>query len=499
MTQPEKSENKQELAKNQLGLLALVMLSWSGILVAGGPLGVGGPIAIAGPGAIWPGIIGFIFFLVVSLPILEYTKIVPFAGGYYGLAELGFGRAWGKFTALANYIYYIWWQAANAFYTTFIITDTIYYLYHYLLPFWAWALIALLTLIVTQGIVSLHVKWIANLLIWINIVAVTIELGMAFYVIAKTPFLHYALYYLNPANAYGGWSGIALAVVATGYWTYVGYGSLLFYSEEAKHGTRDVWRAIYISLGTASLVEALFTFSVLIAVPPSKLSAISSTWFANVPAWLPYFGVPALLTLNMSVAAITIISYTAGGGSQARLLWAMARDNFFRSNWLKKLSKRKSPINAIIVNFITSAVVTFAVAAGIIAFYGYSAPNMTMGFYAVSTAGSITWYFHHFIPEFGYYGYLRRHKVKVSKSKKLIVGLIVPIIAMIFFGYTFYQGIVSNLVEPYLALMIAGLVSVIGAGAYVAYKAKTNSLGESVVEYMVAELGKGKVTEEGKV
>jgi len=49
------------------------------------------------------------FFLVIflTIPILEYTRLAKFAGGYYGAAELGFGKAVGKFVALTNYFYYI--------------------------------------------------------------------------------------------------------------------------------------------------------------------------------------------------------------------------------------------------------------------------------------------------------------------------------------------------------------------------------------------------------
>ena len=38
--------------------------------------------------AIWPIILGYVLFVLVSFPILEYTRIAPFAGGYYGQSKV---------------------------------------------------------------------------------------------------------------------------------------------------------------------------------------------------------------------------------------------------------------------------------------------------------------------------------------------------------------------------------------------------------------------------
>ncbi|MEM3829610.1 MAG: hypothetical protein QXP36_10410 [Conexivisphaerales archaeon] len=112
------------------------MISMAGILPIIGPMEVLSFVGSAKPAAIWPVILGFILFLLVSLPIFEYTKLTSFAGGYYGLAELGFGKAVGKFTSLTNYMFYMFWQLAAIFATSAILKDTVYELYNYTVSFW---------------------------------------------------------------------------------------------------------------------------------------------------------------------------------------------------------------------------------------------------------------------------------------------------------------------------------------------------------------------------
>ena len=497
MSKPD-SHPKEELAKGAIGLLGLVMLSLAGVLPIIGPMEVGAIIAYAGPAAIWPIIVGFILFLIVSLPILEYTKLVSFAGGYYGLAELGFGRAVGKFTALANYIFYIFWQAANAFFIPILILDTIYYLYGYLAPIWVWILVAILTLIITQFIAYLHPKNLSQILTYVIIATLVVVVSYIAYVIIKTPYN--SVYYLNPANSYNGIKGIALGAAVSGFFLFVGYGAVLFYSEEAKHGRRDVWRAVYISLTISAIVIALSAYSIVAAVPLSTLINISSSMFPQVSAWIHYMPASALFALNMIVAVVSMLAFGSGAGAQARLMWAMARDNFIRSNWLRKLDeKNKTPVNAIILQFIISALVTLAIAAGMVTFYGYNATTIATAWFVAGTAATILWYFHHFIPEFGLFGYVWKNKnIKYSRARLWIVGMLIPILGMILFLYTFYEGIISSLVEPYFAFVIISAIALIGAALYVVYKARTNSLGESVVSYMAAELGKEWPSEEEK-
>jgi amino acid transporter len=476
----------KELSKKSISLLGLVIISMAGTLAIIGPMEVSSFVGSAGPAAMWPVILGFLLFIIVSLPIFEYTKFTNFAGGYYGLAELGFGKAVGKYTALSNYTFYIFWQVTNFFAMSAIIVDSVYLLYNYMIPIWGWLLIGVAVLILTNVMSSLHPKILSKVLIYITIATTILVLGFVFYVILKSPYN--SAYYVNPLNSYSGFTGIAKGTAIYGFFLFVGYGSTLFYSEEAKNGRKDVWKAIYIGLGISALVIALSAYSVVATVPSSKLGAISSSTLPELVSWIHYIPAPALLILSFIVVVISMLSFGAGAGSQSRLMWSMARDQFIDSIKLRKLSKNKTPTNAIILQFIVVIVFAFSAGGALVAIYGYSISTITIAWFAAGAGGTVVWYFHHFIPEFGLFPYINKHKeLKYSFARKWIIGIVVPLGGTALFLYTFYLGIVSDLLEPYFSFMLIAVAALLGIVIYVTYKAKTNKLGESTVSYMAAE------------
>lgn len=488
------SEN--QLNKKSIGLLGLVIISMAGVLAIIGPMEVSSFVSASGPAAMWPVFLGFVLFIIVSLPIFEYTKFTNFAGGYYGLAELGFGRAVGKYTSMSNYIFYIFWQTTNFFAMSAIIVDTVDGLYNYMIPIWGWILLGLAVLILTNFMSSLHPKLLSKTLIYITIGTTILVVAFILLVVFKSPYN--STYYLNPANSYNGFSGIAQGTAIYGFFLFVGYGSTLFYSEEAKNGRRDVWKAIYIGLALSAVVIALSAYSVVATVPVSSLGSVSGATLPEIVAWIHYIPAPALLILSLIVVVISMLSFGAGAGSQSRLMWSMARDQFVQSVKLRKLSpKNKTPMNSILLQSILALVFAIIVAVTMVSVYGYNVNTVTTAWFAVGSGGTVVWYFHHFIPEFGLFPYINRHKeLKYSTFRKWIVGLVVPIGGTALFVYTFYLGILSDLLEPYFSFMLAAVISLLGVFVYVLYKAKTNKLGESTVAYMAAEAEKIPLSEE---
>lgn len=485
-----------QLNRKAIGLLGLVMISMAGVLAIIGPMEVSSFVGASGPAAMWPVILGFVLFVIVSLPIFEYTKFTNFAGGYYGLAELGFGKAVGKYTSLSNYIFYIFWQTTNFFGMSAIIVDTVYELYNYMLPIWAWLLIGLTVLVLTNFMSTLHPRLLTKALTYITIGTTILVVAFIIYVVLKSPYN--STYYLNPMNSYSGFSGIAKGTAIYGFFLFVGYGSTLFYSEEAKNGRRDVWKAIYIGLGLSALIIAFSAYSVVATVKTSALGAVSSATLPEIVAWIHYIPAPALLILSVIVLVISMLSFGAGGGSQSRLMWAMARDKFIDSAKLRKLSdKNKTPVNSVILQFVLVLIVAIVVAVSMVSVYGYNVNTVTTAWFAAGAGGTVVWYFHHFIPEFGLFPYLNKHKeIKYSPFRKWVIGLVVPIGGTALFVYTFYLGIVSDLLEPYFSFMLAAVASLFGVFFFVLYKAKTNKLGESTVAYMAAEAEQVPLAEE---
>ncbi|ADL19823.1 Probable cationic amino acid permease [Acidilobus saccharovorans 345-15] len=480
-----------QLRRGSMPFYAMVAAVVAGVLPIIGPIEVTAFISDSGPAAIWPVIIGYVLFVLVSLPILEYTRIVSFAGGYYGLAELGFGKGAGKFTALGNYFFYNWWQAANAFFIGWLLVDTVYYAYHVMLPIWAWLLASVATLVVTYAMSVQPARRLGIAITAAVLTTLVIVVAFTAAVIARSPYN--SAYYLNPANSAGGLRGLMLATAIVGFFTFAGYGTALFYSEEGVNPTRDVWKAIYVGLTVSAVAIALAAYSELVAVPRSELSQVTSSALPQLVAWSRYFPLSALVGLNFLILVVSLIAFGAGGGSQARLLWAMARDNFISSGWLKELNRHGVPANAALLDFALALATTLAVAASLVKVYGYNPNTVAVAWYVMGTASSITWYFHHFVPEFGLFPYVRRHpELGFSKLRLAVSGLAFPVLGTALFVYTFYEGVVSDLVEPYFAFMVTSLLVVVGIAAYTAYRASKGALGESVVSYMAVEAGRSK-------
>ena len=107
-------ESVEGLKRNSISLMRYITISMSGVFVYGIAIAVaGGYIDYAGDAAIWVGLLGLAVVFLMSVPVMEYTRLVPFAGGYYGMAEIGFGKAVGKFTALLNFAYYSFLEVGN--------------------------------------------------------------------------------------------------------------------------------------------------------------------------------------------------------------------------------------------------------------------------------------------------------------------------------------------------------------------------------------------------
>ncbi len=483
-------ENTDQLKKGSVSFLGLLGFSLAGVLAIIGPIEIAAFIGDTGPAAIWPIILGYILFVLVSFPIFEYTRIAPFAGGYYGLAELGFGKPFGKFTALSNYAFYNFWQTANAFFISWLAVDTIYVLYGVLLPMWLWLLISFITIIVTFFMVIQKAENLSKIITYTILLTLVIVVSFTIYVIIKSPYN--SPYYLNPLNSYGGFGGIALATAVLGFYLFTGYGAALFYAEEGVQSRKNMWKAVYLGLSISAIVIALAAYSEVASVGISSLPQVGSSSLPQLVTWIHYIPASALLALNMIILVVSLIAFGAGGGSQARLLWAMTRDNFIKSRWLNKLhSSKKVPVNAAITNAILAGITVAIVSTAMVRIYGYNPNTVAVSFYVAGTASTILWYFHHFVPEFGLFTFLGKHKeIKFSAIRRYVIGLIIPIGGGALFVYTFYLGIVSDLTEPYFAFVITALLIIFIIIGYTAYKAKKGQLGDSVVNYMIAESGK---------
>jgi len=143
------SETTNALKNKNLGLIEYTFLSMAIIAPLAMIVGnASAAVSYAGMAAPLIPLIGAIFILFASLPILEYSRFLPFAGGYYGLAELGFGKAVGKWVALGYLASEIIASGVlQAGFIPFILFTSIQLVYHILLPMWLYYVIMVLILI----------------------------------------------------------------------------------------------------------------------------------------------------------------------------------------------------------------------------------------------------------------------------------------------------------------------------------------------------------------
>lgn len=461
------------------GLFALAL---AGILPVGAPLGIAPIIKYAGPASIWPVLLGYLLVLVSSLPILEYAKLLPFAGGYYGLAELGLGLFVGKYTALMNYIYYVVWQAQNALLAGWLLTS--------LLasaggnpPLWLWVAVVEGVLILSYfGAAAPPKRYSEDVLFAVLVGSTMFTIALSLYVVVKS---HYnSLAYLSPLSAPPG--AIALATAAMGFWLYVGYGAPLFYSEEGVNPTKDVWRAITSALTSSAAVYALSAYSIIAAVPPGKIAALESAPMPMYYAWSSYLPSPLLLSYAF-ILAPSALAYGGPAGSHARLLWAMARDGFMDIGWLKRLDKGV-PKNAALFNLAVSSAVAISLGAFAFLIRGFSVASAEDAWLYSSISATTLWYLHHVQPELGLYGFLRRHpEVKMSRLRRVGIAIVAPAIGTAAFAYTFYVALEYK--YSYRAPVYAALATAAAALTYTYYKKRRGELGKSTISYMLAERG----------
>lgn len=456
-----------------------VAISMSGVFVYGIAVAVaGGYIDYAQNAAIYVGILGLIVVILISVPIMEYTRLVNFAGGYYGLAEIGFGKAVGKYTALLNYAYFTFLQIGNGLLTAELLLVAVYIIYGVLFPVWVVVIIAFITLVVMFLGAIYRVNNLTKMIQISVVIQVAVMLISAIYVILKTPYN--SISYFNPLTAPHGFASIGLGAAVSGFLTYEAYGTGLFFSEEGKEAKKAVWRSIIFALIIATLIGVVSIYSELAA--SHNIAGLASSPIPLVTAYLPYVGGFVALFLVLLFVPFYFSSNVLGtSGAQARLLYSLSRDGFIKSDKLSQLGKQQTPVNAAIVNFILAAIGTIVVMAVVIPVYGYNETTLFYVAFAPYTAATILWYFHHFIPDVSLYFYYRKAKIKVSFIRKLVVGVLTPAFGVGIFVFAFYDGVVSSEVEPYFAFVVVAAIIAIGSAVYVAIKAKLNALGGSFV------------------
>lgn len=475
--------NKQSLGRNKVGLWAMAFMTVAAIYpMAMAVSNASAAVEYGGFAAPLIPIIGALLILLATVPILEYSRIASFAGGYYGLAELAFGKPVGKFVGLENLFYFFSFDVLTSTAFAYVIYTSLTYVSNYVLPSWAFITISIVFMFAMFLITALDLSISAKVVIVSGILQVIVLVTYSIVVIMRSPYN--SLEAFNPASAPSGLSGLFLGVILAGFLFYTGYGVPLFFSEEGKASFKDVWKAIVIGVVIPTVVGVIAIYSEVVAVGLPHASQLQNDLSPGLAAFIPYLGIPAAIVFIIVALLGQGFGGFVPGMTTARLLYSMSRDGFLGSKTLNKVSKKGIPINAAIANLVIGILATVIDEVVMIHYYGLSNGVFDALFLAGSMAVAF-WFIHHIIPDISLAVYLHRRKISLLKPRNFIISLIAPAGAVILFVYSFYEGY-SSLTEPYFGGLIFVLLSMVAVVIYVAIKYKMNTLGESYISKNVS-------------
>ncbi len=464
------------LKPNSVSFTGQIVWAIAGILPIGALLG--SLIATGGYASPFVFILTLGLVILISVPILEYTRLAKFSGGYYGAAELGFGKTVGKFVALTNYVFYIGWQLANASFVASVFAVGYFAGYGTYPPAYSYFAVGILALIVPLLSSMTSVKKISKI-----VIAATF-IGIALNVVALAVLIPHAHYFslnqFNPSFARGGIDGAFFSLVVYGFFTYAGYGFLLFYSEEGKAPYKNTWKAAIIALSVATFISGLVAYFIDAVIGPSNILKAVEFPQPGLLLYVKYLGIYGELAVTGIIIILVVFSFASGVGAQGRIIYALTRDNFIKHKWVGKLNKNQVPMNNMILNFII-VVISFLVMGTIfIPVYGYFDSIFYLS-YIPAVISTVFWYFHHLIPDLSLASFYRKNKIRITNIRNFTVSVITPAITVIVISFSMYVSIISDAVEPYFAgIILAGIIILILL-IWVLYRYFTDTIGESSI------------------
>ena len=478
------NNNFSSLKNKKLGLMAYSFLSMAIIAPLAMIVGnAAGSVTYAGMAAPLIPIVGAIFILFASLPIFEYTRLIPFAGGYYGLAELGFGKAVGKWVALGYLGSEVFASGVlQASFIPFVVFTTVQLLYNVLLPQWLYFVILLLVLV--WGYVSTLRNVRMTFQFIIAVVVTELLIVIAFSLAGLNTVQHLSLAPFSVSSSPTGFSGLFLGVVLTGFLFYGGYGTSIPYSEEGS-SRQTMWKALLIGILVTAAVGVLGMYAEVSIIGPSKIGTIASSVNPAVTAFYSIVGPVGIWILIIDYVLAIMIVATGMLGAGARVIYSLSRDGFFpgKINQIgsKLDAKRNVPTGASLMMFVLNVVTSLIVAS--IIFYEYGYYNGM--FYIPFLTGSIfvaMWYFHHIVPDLAMIRALpRKFKRKLTTPRNFFISVVSPLGGAAIFIYAFIEGY-STLAEPYTAGLAFVVIVMLVFAIWVAAKHFRGTLGRSFIE-----------------
>ncbi|PWI57608.1 APC family permease [Sulfoacidibacillus thermotolerans] len=347
--------------KKELTLVDLTFASVGGIIGSGWILASQTATQIAGPAAIISWIIGGIAILLLGLVYTELGAMIPEAGAAVRYPQYSHGSFVSFIMAWAGWLTWVTVAPAEAEAVIQLANAYIPGLYNsstsLLTP--VGLLLSALLILVFFLINYYGVKWFARAntaLTWFKFI---VPLGTALIFLFGA---HHFSNYTSQGFASNGFSNVFLAIGTSGIvFSFLGFRQAIELAGEAKNASRDVPRAVVLSILIGIVVYAGLQAAFVAGVPTADLA---KGW-GNVSFDNPW--VRLAITMNLGWLAMLLkidgwlspsgtgLVYTASTG---RGLFAMAENRYMWA-WLAKLNKSGVPANAMLVNMIVGIITLF--------------------------------------------------------------------------------------------------------------------------------------------
>jgi amino acid transporter len=320
-------------------------------------LNFGGPVAI-----VWGWVLVSVFTTLVAMAMAEIASSMPTAGAlYYWASKLG-SPGWGWFTGWFNLIGQISVIAGIDYGGGVVATALLNLLFPDLVSTESSTIFIAFTVIVALHVLVNLLN--INILSMLNSIAAVwgmVGVGLIVLVLAIVPRHQSASFVFTETLNNSGFSGDGIGfwyVFGLGLlmsaWTITGYDASAHLSEETNNASRSVARGMVLAV----VVSGVFGFFLLIAIT-FAIPDVQGTLDAGVDA-IPYIFTTALNEQWTAFLLFIVLGgqfFCGSSGLQAasRMMFAFSRDGAIPGSraW-RKVSRNRSPINAVIAIGVTS-------------------------------------------------------------------------------------------------------------------------------------------------
>ncbi len=418
-----------ELSRGAIGLPAVVMQALTHVAPAAGAIvtiqfiaqlvGLSTPLAF---------LIAFLICLMLAASLTQLAKHLPSAGGYYTYVSRTVGPRAGFMTAWLYFLYDPIQGGMNLAFAGFFMNSVLGTLYGVSAP-WLWPITLAVGTILITGLMYRGIRISGRVLVVLGMIEILI-----FVALALTGFVHsgpggVSASVFNPANKIPHGGSIFLAVVFS-IFAFTGFEACVPLAEESRRPTRNVPRAIMISVIVGGLFYVLISWGIISGWGSAGLHSFESS-SANpiIVVGKRLWGGAAVLVLLAYLNSIFGACFS-GNNAASRVFFGMGRSGALPAVLGQVGGRNRTPTNAITLQ----AFLTLAVGFGMSLALGPAnqlyllATVITLGLSLVYIAGNIGVMTY----------YLRERRAELN----WLLHIIFPVASSIAIGVVCYKSVV---------------------------------------------------------